>query len=295
MKSTDEILIKIFAIVFFLFTCFIFFVFTASITPLTLAAIIYFVRLFVKNDRQWDKDNPPKEISAEEGSLAVNRTKYQQLKGIFSVAKPKVLWHLKMLMLGNWTVVIIVFYILIYPMGFYAKYYPTISGRVVDDETGLPIKGAGVMVHYELEGGSVGGRGSVGIFDVKERLTGDDGEFRISGGFKFKFPGFYWFASPPNVFLIAPGYKEITPSSFMNARLIIGKNEFSNFTGGVAPTKNMEIRLFKRKFIEEDICNNDIDWIMSHLDKNDAPIMYKIAYDEEKVLASQCRKYFPDH
>jgi hypothetical protein len=89
--------------------------------------------------------------------------------------------------------------------GWFIFYERSFTGRVVDEETGEPIKQAVVLAIYNVyKFGPI--EGSISVTDVKETLTSDKGEFFFPSLVGFIAP---WSVGDDTFFLIwKPGYQE---------------------------------------------------------------------------------------
>lgn len=82
-----------------------------------------------------------------------------------------------------------------------------ITARVVDAETGAPIKGAHVIANWQLVTGSLDGERARGQLEVRETVTDDRGEFHIDGFVRMNFSMNHLRDQDPQLIVFKPGYE----------------------------------------------------------------------------------------
>lgn len=146
--------------------------------------------------------------------------------------------------------------LLAFPFGFYVRYSPACSGKVLDEETMKPIAGAGVMMHFEMFAISPGGPVRAGTRDVISAITDENGEFSFWPRLIFKLPSVWYYLDNPELYVIAPGYVELhMPGYPKYGKILISGKMPPPEKGSIKPTNNMAILLHKRGNTIDENCN----------------------------------------
>lgn len=110
---------------------------------------------------------------------------------------------LRIVVVGT-VVMVLVWYLVGYPPVYYAR---SIEGRVVDAETGQPLKSVIITANWQLERGTFGGNVPAGQIEVKETVTDTDGRFRFPAwGPQITFRGGLVY-DDPQLLVFKPGYR----------------------------------------------------------------------------------------
>lgn len=82
-----------------------------------------------------------------------------------------------------------------------------IDARVVDAETGAPVKGANVIANWQLVTGSLDGERATGQLAVREATTNDQGEFHFDGFVRVNPSMSHLRGQDPQLIVFKPGYE----------------------------------------------------------------------------------------
>jgi len=185
----------------------------------------------------------------------------------------------------NWKIqvlVVAILFAIVYAVGYYIfkpneyQYQAApISGKVVDQETGMPVEGVNVAVYWQLYSdsllGGLGGRVATDVMGVSETVTDKDGFYHIPGWGPKVVKGDYLGEESPMIGFYKAGYefKQVYNS---NMTLLVNKDYISEgYEYSKKETEKGDVYTsnWDGVVIELDKEKNNIDDVIKNLEKAD--------------------------